>query len=95
MIHAGTASRVTADMDGHRLVVTVTDAGRHGVPRASAVDLDVIGIGGRGLAVVDALSVKWDSESRADGNVVWFEFTLELTGAGAAFPGNDLPQAAS
>lgn len=38
-------------------------------PRTAGPDAE----GGRGLALVDALSSAWGSESTVDGKVVWFE----------------------
>jgi anti-sigma regulatory factor (Ser/Thr protein kinase) len=74
VIHAETPSRVSAELADRRLLVSVTDAGRHGTIRR--LDRAADDIGGRGLLVVGSLADRWESERRADGTTVWFEFEL-------------------
>lgn len=78
VIHAGTPSLVTAEMDERRLVVSVTDAGRRGSARPVPSSSD--DVRGRGLAVVAAVSTAWNSEARADGSIVWFQLDLPPAG---------------
>jgi serine phosphatase RsbU (regulator of sigma subunit)/anti-sigma regulatory factor (Ser/Thr protein kinase) len=72
VIHTGTPTRVVAEMDEHRLLVTVVDSGRRGAA-VRRNDAEVDDVGGRGLAVLDAVASAWSSERRASGTVVWFE----------------------
>jgi serine phosphatase RsbU (regulator of sigma subunit)/anti-sigma regulatory factor (Ser/Thr protein kinase) len=76
VIHAGTPTRVVAEMDERRLLVTVLDSGRRGTA-AQRADAEIDDIGGRGLAVLDAVASAWSSERRADGTVVWFELIAD------------------
>jgi len=71
IIHSRTAPRVALHLDEHRLLVLVTDQGRHGVARRTEADVE--DDSGRGLALVDALATAWDAERGPDGTTVWFE----------------------
>jgi anti-sigma regulatory factor (Ser/Thr protein kinase) len=61
---------VTFLTDGGLLRLEMTDQGGTGVPRLRNPD----GEGGRGLHVVDALSLGWGAERRGSSTVVWAEF---------------------
>ena len=74
VIHAGTGARVAAELDEHRLLISVVDTGRRGA--AQRRDTDVEEIRGRGLAVVNTLASAWSTERRSDGTLVWFEFDV-------------------
>jgi anti-sigma regulatory factor (Ser/Thr protein kinase) len=79
VIHAGTPTRVTIEMAESRILVTVLDAGRRGtVCRRSDAQID--DVGGRGLAVLDAVASAWSSERRAGGTAVWFELDAGRSG---------------
>jgi anti-sigma regulatory factor (Ser/Thr protein kinase) len=88
VIHAGTPTRVVVEMEeqeghggqgGHkeqgrrRVLVTVLDSGRRGTARRRN-NARIDDVGGRGLAVLDAVAAAWNSERRAGGTAVWFEF---------------------
>jgi len=69
--HARTPARLTAVMTGLRLRVSVTDAGP-GMPTRQ-LDVSPQRIGGRGLALVEALAANWGVGAAAVGKTVWFE----------------------
>jgi serine phosphatase RsbU (regulator of sigma subunit)/anti-sigma regulatory factor (Ser/Thr protein kinase) len=78
VIHTGTAARASVLLDERRLLVTVSDSGRRGAARVLEPDID--DMGGRGLALVQALSTVWSAERRSDGTTVWFELDLARSG---------------
>ncbi len=78
VIHTATSPRVTASLDGSRLIVSVADQGRRGTARL--VDTPPDELGGRGLALVSAVTTTWNAERRSDGTIVWFE--LDVDGRG-------------
>lgn len=63
---------VTFRTGGGRLRVEMADQGGGGAPRLTEPDDDREG--GRGLHVVEALSLGWGAERRGPGSVVWAEF---------------------
>ncbi|MBS41888.1 MAG: hypothetical protein CMH83_01680 [Nocardioides sp.] len=71
VIHAETPSEVTATLHGGVLTVAVRDDGRREgtTPRS---DPDPLRVHGRGLDLVDALSVRWGTEPDRSGTTVWF-----------------------
>lgn len=75
--HARTPFVVTVRRDDSRLVVTVQD----GTPeRPAVVNVQAMGTGGRGLAIVDALSQDWGSDERGgSGKSVWASFAVPRT----------------
>ncbi len=81
VIHSGTASRVTAQLDGERLLVAVQDRGHRGAARRSE-DHEPTDISGRGLMLVEALAAAWSAEHSADGTTVWFELDTGIARAG-------------
>jgi anti-sigma regulatory factor (Ser/Thr protein kinase) len=67
--HARTASTVTVDWDERGLCVAVRDA-RPG-PAPEPGPIDAAAPRGRGLQMVDALSVRWGVTPHGDGKTVW------------------------
>ena len=73
VIHTGTASELTAELDPDFVTVLVRDGGgRDTVPRLAGQD-DPLKVSGRGLCLVDAVASAWAVEHGADGTTVWFE----------------------
>jgi serine phosphatase RsbU (regulator of sigma subunit)/anti-sigma regulatory factor (Ser/Thr protein kinase) len=81
VIHSGTAPRVTAQLDGERLLVAVQDRGNRGTARRTE-DHEPTDISGRGLLLVEALATAWSAEHSADGTTVWFELDTGMARAG-------------
>ena len=73
VIHTGSSSEVTAQLDPDFLMVTVRDNGSVGTVRRLEAPQDPLMISGRGLGLVDALTTAWSAEHGADGTTVWFE----------------------
>ncbi|HET9829136.1 MAG TPA: ATP-binding protein, partial [Nocardioidaceae bacterium] len=75
VIHTGTLTELTAQLDDEFLTVLVRDGGGPGTVRRPQVDEDEdpLGVSGRGLMLVDALTSAWAAEHGADGTTVWFE----------------------
>ena len=70
VMHAGTPFDVTITVDGGVLRVAVSDD----VHQLPAIPEHPTGEGGRGLRIVQALSLDWGAEPvPGDGKVVWFE----------------------
>jgi anti-sigma regulatory factor (Ser/Thr protein kinase) len=64
---------------GHRdgnLMISVHDPGLSGTA-ASPVEHEQFGVGGRGLQIVEQLSVRWGAE-RPDGYLVWAELPVHV-----------------
>jgi len=79
VIHSGTLTELTAQLDEEFLTVLVRDQGGTGTVRRAPADADgdPLGVSGRGLMLVDALSSSWAAEHGADGTTVWFELERE------------------
>jgi anti-sigma regulatory factor (Ser/Thr protein kinase) len=75
VLHAGTEARVTLELNGARLTVTVSDTGRRGAPRAS-LDIADAATRGRGLSLVRTVSDAFGSHPSANGSTVWFEVAV-------------------
>ncbi len=72
VLHGGSASELAVEMDDSTVTVVVTDTGGgHDVGTPMAEDVELVG--GRGLALVEALTSAWGTERTADGTSVWFE----------------------
>jgi len=70
LVHGTGEVRVRVLTAGPRVRVEVDDDSTAvPVPRAPSLDAE----GGRGLALVDALSADWGVDSRDGGKTVWFE----------------------
>jgi anti-sigma regulatory factor (Ser/Thr protein kinase) len=73
LVHGRGDVRVRASADARVLRVEVSDEHpRLPQPRLASV-LDE---GGRGLALLEALSTRWGTEGRPDGKTVWFELVV-------------------
>ena len=72
--HASSTARVTAEITGGRIRVSVTDDGP-GMPVVRG-GVSVQGDGGRGLAIVDRLAAGWGVQGGDAGKTVWFELDL-------------------
>lgn len=66
-VHGGNLL-VQADVEGAVLHLAVSDGGSHEVPRR--LDLTALATSGRGLALVEALTQKWWSETSTAGRTV-------------------------
>ncbi|MFL6133556.1 MAG: SpoIIE family protein phosphatase, partial [Nocardioidaceae bacterium] len=80
VIHTGTSSEVTAQLDPDCLTVTVRDSGGIGAVRRIETPDDPLRVSGRGLGLVEALTTAWSAEHGADGTTVWFEIERPATG---------------
>ena len=70
LVHGAGRVRVRVKPTGHGLRVEVHDEDATLPSRRQATPLDE---GGRGIALVDALSSGWGAERTPDGKTVWFE----------------------
>jgi anti-sigma regulatory factor (Ser/Thr protein kinase) len=74
VMHASSRSRIQLRQEPDRLVITVRDGGRGSQARASSLDPDPLLVHGRGLQLVEALSLDWGTDTDADGTTVWCSF---------------------
>jgi anti-sigma regulatory factor (Ser/Thr protein kinase) len=81
VLHAGTESNLTMDLDSGNLTVSVADSGNRGEPLLTGGD--PMAVRGRGLSLVRAISDSFGAHRTSAGTTVWFEVAVELTGAGA------------
>ena len=72
MIHADAGCQLRVVLDRGVLTMTVRDGGSSVVVDLSSVPVDPLAVHGRGLQLVDALSMRWGSELDAVGMTVWF-----------------------
>jgi anti-sigma regulatory factor (Ser/Thr protein kinase) len=70
VLHAGSPMRLTVWRYDHRVRVEVRDDDPH---RPRHVEPDPLTPGGRGMLLVDALSLAWGINSNEKGKTVWFE----------------------
>lgn len=70
LVHGSGNVQVRVSRTGHTLRVEVSD-GSSQAPRPRSADADAEG--GRGLALVDALSDSWGTDFTASGKTVWFQ----------------------
>jgi hypothetical protein len=61
---------VTLELDGPCVTVTVSDAGRRGVPRQ--LDIEMAATRGRGLSLVRTISDAFGARPSPTGSTVWF-----------------------
>lgn len=73
VLHAGSASQLRVRTEGDRLVVEVVDRSPT-LPTRRQHDLQAPT--GRGLRLLDALTVAWGTTPSDGGKIVWFEFDL-------------------
>lgn len=78
VVHAGSAVDVVVGHEGIHAVlrVEVHDSSEQAPLMGSFVDLDAVG--GRGLALVEAMSDRWGVENDDAGKRVWFELERDL-----------------
>jgi anti-sigma regulatory factor (Ser/Thr protein kinase) len=78
--HAGLSSRDPIDVklvNGGRTVRLAVHDGGHGFAFSPARDEGPPVAGGRGLAIVDALSASWGVDREGDGCTVWCELAVD------------------
>ncbi|XKK59100.1 ATP-binding protein [Streptomyces sp. ARC32] len=77
--HVGpeTPSTLVASLGGSRLRIEVHDPNPRALPTLTCASLDAEG--GRGMALIDALSDRWGVELAGDHKVTWCEFPVDAT----------------
>ncbi|WP_195908267.1 ATP-binding SpoIIE family protein phosphatase [Nostocoides sp. HKS02] len=76
VLHAGTESHLTIDLDSGVLAVTVADSGNRGEPLLTGAD--AMAVRGRGLSLVRAIADSFGAHRTSAGTTVWFEIAVEL-----------------
>ena len=79
VLHAGTESHLTMDLDTGILAVTVADSGNRGEPLLTGAE--PMAVRGRGLSLVRAIADAFGAHRTSAGSTVWFEVAVELVGA--------------
>ena len=79
VLHAGTESHLTIDLDSGMLAVTVADSGNRGEPLLTGAD--TMAVRGRGLSLVRAIADSFGAHRTSAGTTVWFEIAVELSTA--------------
>jgi anti-sigma regulatory factor (Ser/Thr protein kinase) len=79
VLHAGTESHLTMDLDTGILAVTDADSGNRGEPLLTGAD--TMAVRGRGLSLVRAIADSFGAHRTSAGTTVWFEVAVELVGA--------------
>ena len=82
VLHAGTESHLTLDLDTGVVAVTVADSGNRGEPLLTGGE--AMAVRGRGLSLVRAVSDAFGAHRTSAGTTVWFEVEVSLTNAGVA-----------
>lgn len=80
VMHAGTSSELSLDLETGMLTVVVRDLGGPAHDHTSyspVVDDDEMRVFGRGLTLVDALSDRWGSVRDASGTTAWFVLAID------------------
>lgn len=85
VMHGGTGTSLSVELDDGLLTVVVEDRGGRG-DFDGMPDEDPTRISGRGLALVDALASAWGSDGSPDGTTVWFELELSPASSGSQQP---------
>lgn len=85
VLHAGTESHLTLDLDSGLLAVTVADSGNRGEPQLTGAD--AMAVRGRGLSLVRAVADAFGTHRTSAGTTVWFEIAVDLTSGGACTAG--------
>ncbi|GAB3435927.1 hypothetical protein GCM10027517_05360 [Phycicoccus ginsengisoli] len=75
VLHAGTESHLTMDLDSGILTVAVADSGNRGEPLLTGGD--PMAVRGRGLSLVRAISDSFGAHRTSAGTTVWFEVAVE------------------
>jgi serine phosphatase RsbU (regulator of sigma subunit)/anti-sigma regulatory factor (Ser/Thr protein kinase) len=76
VLHAGTESHLTMDLDGGAIAVTVADSGNRGEPILTGAD--TMAVRGRGLSLVRAISDTFGAHRTSAGTTVWFEVAVAV-----------------
>ena len=71
ILHAGTESHLTLDLDSGTVAVTVADSGNRGEPLLTGAE--TMAVRGRGLSLVRAISDSFGAHRTSAGSTVWFE----------------------
>jgi len=79
VLHAGTESHLTLDLDTGVVAVTVADSGNRGEPLLTGGE--AMAVRGRGLSLVRAVSDAFGAHRTSAGSTVWFEVEVSLTDA--------------
>ncbi len=75
VLHAGTESHLTIDLDSGIIAVTVADSGNRGEPQLTGAD--TMAVRGRGLSLVRAVSDSFGAHRTSAGSTVWFEVSVK------------------
>jgi serine phosphatase RsbU (regulator of sigma subunit)/anti-sigma regulatory factor (Ser/Thr protein kinase) len=75
VLHAGTESHLSMDLDSGVLTVTVSDSGNRGEPLLTGAD--PMAVRGRGLSLVKAISDAFGVHRTSAGTTVWFEVEVQ------------------
>lgn len=70
VMHAGSAFRAYVERSGEVIRIAIEDAGS-GMPESLALNGE--DLNGRGVAIVEALSLRWGWDALASGKIVWAE----------------------
>ena len=73
VIHTGTGSELSTQVEDAFVTVLVRDGGGAGTVHLPAVSDEPLTVSGRGLTLVDAVASAWAAEHGTDGTTVWFE----------------------
>jgi anti-sigma regulatory factor (Ser/Thr protein kinase) len=76
VLHAGTESHLTLDLDSGLVAVTVADSGNRGEPLLTGAD--TMAVRGRGLSLVRAISDSFGAHRTSAGTTVWFEVGVSV-----------------
>jgi anti-sigma regulatory factor (Ser/Thr protein kinase) len=79
VLHAGTESHLTMDLDSGMVSVSVADSGNRGEPLLTGAD--TMAVRGRGLSLVRAIADAFGSHRTSSGTTVWFEVMVDLATA--------------
>jgi anti-sigma regulatory factor (Ser/Thr protein kinase) len=79
VLHAGTESHLTLDLDTGVVAVTVADSGNRGEPLLTGGE--AMAVRGRGLSLVRAVSDAFGAHRTSAGTTVWFEVEVTLDDA--------------
>lgn len=79
VLHAGTESHLTLDLDMGTVTVTVADSGNRGEPLLTGAD--TMAVRGRGLSLVKAISDSFGAHRTSAGTTVWFEVGVDVLDA--------------
>jgi serine phosphatase RsbU (regulator of sigma subunit)/anti-sigma regulatory factor (Ser/Thr protein kinase) len=77
VLHAGTESYLSIDLDSGAVAVTVADSGNRGEPVLTGAD--TMAVRGRGLSLVRAIADSFGAHRTSAGTTVWFEIGVHVT----------------